>query len=65
MIGVAMNKNEALKLIEQKYIETFNEKPDENTKMMMGLSASRVADGEKFKWEDSGNWKMLKFIQDE
>ncbi len=59
------NKDEALKIIEQKYIETFNEKPDANTKMMMGLSASRVANGEKFKWEDSGNWKMLRFIKDE
>ncbi len=59
------NKDEALKLIEKKYIEAFNETPDANTKMMMGLSASRVADGEKFKWEDKGNWKMLRFIKDE
>jgi len=53
-----MDKDEALKLIEQNYIETFNEKPDANTKMMMQMSAQRVADGEKFKWENNGQWKV-------
>jgi hypothetical protein len=60
-----MTKDEALKLIEDKYIETFNKKPDANTKIMIKLSASRVADGEKFKWEDSGNWKTLRFINND
>ena len=32
-----MTKDEALKLIEEKYIETFNKKPDANTKMMMQM----------------------------
>ncbi len=54
---------EALELIEQKYIETFNEKPDANTKMMMQMSAQRVADGEKFQWEDNGQWKVMRFLK--
>lgn len=54
---------EALELIEQKYIETFNEKPDVNTKMMMQMSAQRVADGEKFQWEDNGQWKVMRFLK--
>jgi len=58
-----MTKDEALKLIEQKYIETFNEKPDANTKMMMGMSAQRAADGEKFQWEDNGQWKVMRFLK--
>jgi len=60
-----MTKDEALKLIEDEYIKTFNKKPDANTKMMMGLSASRVADGEKFKWENNGNWQTLRFIKND
>ena len=54
---------EALKMIEDKYIETFGEKPDANTKMMMQISAKRVADGEKFQWEDNGNWRVMRFLK--
>lgn len=59
-----MNKQiEALKLIEDKYIKTFGEKPDANTQMMMKLSAQRVADGEQFEWENNGNWRVMRFIK--
>jgi hypothetical protein len=58
-----MTKDEALKLIEQKYIETFNDKPDANTKMMMQMSSQRVADGEKFQWENNGQWKVMRFLK--
>ena len=58
-----MTKDEALKLIEQKYIETFNKNPDANTKMMMQMSVQRVADGEKFQWEDKGQWEVMRFLK--
>jgi hypothetical protein len=58
-----MNKEKAMELIEQKYIETFNEKPDANTKMMMQMSVQRVADGEKFQWENNGQWKVMRFLK--
>lgn len=58
-----MSKEEALKLIEDKYIETFNEKPNENMQMAIHLSAQRVADGEKFQWEDNGGWRVMRFLK--
>jgi len=58
-----MNKDEALKKIEDKYIETFGEKPDANTQMMMKLSVQRVADDEQFEWENNGNWRVMRFIK--
>ena len=58
-----MNKDEALKLIEEKYIETFGERPDADMKMMMTFSAQRVADGEQFEWEKKGNWRVMRFIK--
>lgn len=59
-----MNKQtKALKMIEDKYIETFGEKPDANTQMMMKLSAQRVADGESFEWENNGQWRIMRFLK--
>jgi hypothetical protein len=59
-----MNSDDALNLIVNKYIETFNEKPDSNMQMLIKLNVSRVASGENFKWENDNGWRVIKYIKD-